>query len=142
MKMKYVMFDSIFPVIWYGPMNHCDARLLCAIDGKELQPTSAGFVEIVDGRFICSGESDTLGMKPAPEDAELLAKSGYVMRHDIRKVKNPTLAERILGTAIGEDPTVLHTFRVPLSIKLQIITIGNKRFIKLLSDLLLKKGQC
>lgn len=81
MKMKYVMFDSIFPVIWYGPMNHCDARLLCAIDGKALQPTSAGFVEIVDGRLICSGESDTLGMKPAPEDAELLAKY-FGVRHE------------------------------------------------------------
>jgi hypothetical protein len=79
--MKYVMFDSIFPVIWQGPMNHCDARLLCATTGQSLKPTSAGFVEIVDGRLICSGKSTSLGMKPAPEDAELLAKY-FGVRHE------------------------------------------------------------
>ena len=74
MKMKYVMFDQVFPVIWHGPMNHCDARLVPAISAEPIEPTSAGFVSIVDGVLKCEGRSETLNMGPAEDDTFLLAK--------------------------------------------------------------------
>ncbi len=61
---KYVMIDYVSPVLFSG-LDHKDMRAMGNI-------TSAGFIAKVGGRLETGGESFSLGMKPASEDAEII----------------------------------------------------------------------
>lgn len=68
--MKYVMFTNrkvgaSFPVLSSNHLTHSDMKA-----GPGMVPTSAGFFDIKTCRTF--GESDSLGLKPAKTDAEVL----------------------------------------------------------------------
>lgn len=64
MKMKYIMFDETFPVVFGEYFTHKDVTVPNA--GK---PTSAGFFSIQDGKVQTYGVSVSLELKSKPEDA-------------------------------------------------------------------------
>jgi hypothetical protein len=61
-KAKYILFadrNSVFPIVFSETMQHIDvARCL-----RPLTPESAGFCYIEEGRYVCYGESVSLGIK-------------------------------------------------------------------------------
>ena len=69
-KVKYVIFDECFPVIFNVALNHND--ILC----KGRKPTSAGFFDIQynskEDKYYpkCYGESTSLGIKSDPNNDE------------------------------------------------------------------------
>lgn len=69
--MKYVIFQDnktglMQPVIFGEHTTHSDASIVNA------KPISAGFFYIKGSGFTVTGESESLGLKSRPEDAELL----------------------------------------------------------------------
>lgn len=59
-KMKYIIFDNFFPVIFSDVIEHREVA-----EGIKKTPTSAGFIE--HGR--CTGFSDSLGIGVGEKDA-------------------------------------------------------------------------
>jgi len=82
MKLKYVVYDECYPVIFGEYANHSDVSL------KYKKPTSAGFVSLHEEdapegspfcqvRILtasCYGESISLGVKSHPNDARLIER--------------------------------------------------------------------
>jgi len=73
METKYVIFDECFVIIWSGPMSHINARMITD-ECNRLNPTSAGFFKIENGRVVCYGNSVTLGMSPGEYDEDIISK--------------------------------------------------------------------
>lgn len=73
MEFKYVMFNHCFVQIWNGPMSHVNAQMITD-ECKRLDPTSAGFFKIENGRVVCYGNSVTLGMSPGEFDEDIISK--------------------------------------------------------------------
>ena len=81
MKLKYVVFDEAFPVVFGEYAQHSEVKI-----GLACKPTSAGFftmteVDTPDGSKFCSsrmievnlyGESVSLNLKPKPDDKRVL----------------------------------------------------------------------
>lgn len=80
MKLKYVIFDNLYPVVFGEYAQHSEVRI------KHRMPTSAGFVQLreedapADSRFCsaritkvsCYGESISLGVKSDPKDERFI----------------------------------------------------------------------
>lgn len=70
MKLKYVMFDGFFPVMFTGGIGHKE------VTAGDRKPTSAGFVKFLSSGDVVSaavyGESESLGLKPHKDDAEII----------------------------------------------------------------------
>lgn len=64
--MKYVILRNTDPIIFSEDIQHSTF--------KGLGPTSAGFCSIMDGHLVISGFSISLGMRPGPNDKEILKK--------------------------------------------------------------------
>lgn len=64
--MKYIIFDNKYPVIFPDEILHACVYL------EMCQPTSAGHLTIKGKKVEIYGESESLGLKPKPEDKELL----------------------------------------------------------------------
>jgi hypothetical protein len=79
-KSKYVIIDTdLFaaPVVFSDLLQHAD--VVRSLAGKTSSAISAGFcyIKVVDGepRYVCYGESISLGLKSRPEeDARILNK--------------------------------------------------------------------
>lgn len=67
--MKYVIFDNKYPVVFPDSIIHCDISLDMYLGMK---PTSAGHLNIKGNKIKVYGESESLGLKPKPEDKKLL----------------------------------------------------------------------
>jgi hypothetical protein len=63
---KYVMIDYVNPIL-FSNLDHKALRTAGNI-------TSAGFIGLLDGKVMTGGESFSLGLKPVPEDAEIIEK--------------------------------------------------------------------
>ncbi|OGW46427.1 MAG: hypothetical protein A2078_14155 [Nitrospirae bacterium GWC2_57_9] len=61
---KYVMIDYVIPILFFG-VDHKAMRAAGNI-------TSAGFIAEESGKLKTGGESFSLGMKPAVEDADII----------------------------------------------------------------------
>lgn len=73
MEKKYIIVDSMWPIIFPGSISHIEAAK--AVEGKKV--TSAGFFNVnreQDGSFeiVTYGESISLKLKPAYDDAFLI----------------------------------------------------------------------
>lgn len=73
MKLKYVIFDELFPVLLTEAMGHSEVR-------PQMKPTSAGFCSIHphDNTVAVWGESVSLKLKSQPTDAFLIEKMLFV----------------------------------------------------------------
>ena len=75
MKLKYVVFDCLFPVIFTEAQQHVKFKFMGKI-------TSAGFCKIYSEGDVaaqvvkvhCYGESISLNIKSDPKDSELLTR--------------------------------------------------------------------
>jgi hypothetical protein len=63
---KYVMIDYINPILFTNT-DHKALRTAGNI-------TSAGFIALLGGKVTTEGESFSLGLKPAPDDAEIIER--------------------------------------------------------------------
>lgn len=73
MKLKYVMFDNCFPLIFGEHFSH--DRVRGYVEGCAGKPTSAGFFRInEDGSVTTYDKSISLDLSPHPDDAESLAR--------------------------------------------------------------------
>ena len=72
--MKYIIFENKYPVIFPNEIIHYEIN----IDTRfRLNHTSAGHVNIKGNKVTVYGESESLGLKPKPEDKQLLEKLIY-----------------------------------------------------------------
>jgi hypothetical protein len=74
--MKYVMLRSPdgteLPIFCTAPLTH--RVLATAFELVDMKPISAGYCRFeADGKVTTADESITLGLKPRPDDAHLLA---------------------------------------------------------------------
>ena len=70
MKMKYIIFDMDgmeIPVIFPGITMH--SRIA---DRLSWNPVSAGFVSLIEGKFMAYGGSMSLGIMSREEDAQTI----------------------------------------------------------------------
>ena len=63
--MKYIVIAEMYPVLFTSNFGHYE---VC----PDLNVTSAGFVDITDGKAHCYGESTMLKIKSNPELDEML----------------------------------------------------------------------
>jgi hypothetical protein len=73
--MKYLIVEDFsgqpVPFIFPRRVDHCDMREQLPY-GRVL---SAGFVELAEQGFVCSGGNTELKLKARPEDREILAEA-------------------------------------------------------------------
>ena len=70
--MKYIIFDSKYPVIFPDEVIHCEIKL------SLYPPTSAGEIVLTSYKGVCCfGESGSLGLKSKKEDSLLIKKYLY-----------------------------------------------------------------
>lgn len=77
--MKYLRFNqpSLQFIVWEDMTELWHSRMAQAASVRlAAHPVSAGFVywSELSGEFVCHGESESLGMKSAPEDSDLFNK--------------------------------------------------------------------
>ena len=73
--MKYIIFENKYPVIFPNDITHCDVDISfydSVIRMKPKIPTSAGHLTIKGNKVTIYGESESLGLKPKPDDEKLL----------------------------------------------------------------------
>jgi|WetSurMetagenome_2_1015567.scaffolds.fasta_scaffold966895_2 hypothetical protein len=67
MKIKYVMFDGAFPVVFGEYIKHSDVSV------KDLKPTSAGFIQLgMPGEITVYGKSESLDLAPTEDDDAII----------------------------------------------------------------------
>jgi hypothetical protein len=66
MRLKYVMFDEFFPVLFGEYCNHADVTI------KGLKPTSSGFVNVTSEGVFCVGNSFSLQLESNTDDTEIV----------------------------------------------------------------------
>lgn len=70
LKIKYIISDGRSIIVFPETIEHKDF--------KHLNPTSAGFIYYTAGKFICHGESVTLGLRSNPETDSSIANKQLI----------------------------------------------------------------
>lgn len=71
MKTKYIKIPSRLPGGIGGDQIIVFSEIIPHSTFKDLKPISAGFIKFQDGKCICYGESDGLGLASDPMDSDL-----------------------------------------------------------------------
>lgn len=66
--MKYIVFDHVHMRTFFAPKSHVD-EAACHPNEK---PTSAGMIGWENGKLVCYGRSERLGIGSIPFDTTLL----------------------------------------------------------------------
>lgn len=77
MRLKYIIFDNAFPVVFGEYFKHSDMQI-----SNGLKPTSAGFCIVKSenddakkhNKVICFGESTSLNLKSSPLDSKMVER--------------------------------------------------------------------